>query len=254
MTNATPDLNPVVAAEAGWRQFSGALADGRPVILPVGALEQHGDHLPLGTDTIIAERIAQRAAAQLGAVVLPALPYGAPSRPRSGGGPLFPAPNLALTALMGAVGSIADTVVRAGARTLVVVSWHWENAAVLWDVLAESVDGQSVRCVLFDSPADALPDELVSELFPDGFPGWVSEHAGRLETALMLHLSPSLVGEPPEVEPFVRAAFDVLPTPPDAAPSTGVFYPPGRPAAGLGERCFEAIVSAVVHAVCEVGR
>ena len=45
-------------------------------VLPVGTVEPHGPHLPLGTDTLIAEAIAELVAAKLNALLLPALPYG----------------------------------------------------------------------------------------------------------------------------------------------------------------------------------
>ena len=46
------------------------------VILPVGATEQHGPHLPYGTDTFYAEYVAKRVADRLNAAILPTMPYG----------------------------------------------------------------------------------------------------------------------------------------------------------------------------------
>jgi creatinine amidohydrolase len=48
----------------------------RLAILPIGALEAHGPHLPVGTDNLLAQAIAERVAEQLGGVLLPLLPYG----------------------------------------------------------------------------------------------------------------------------------------------------------------------------------
>ncbi len=45
-------------------------------ILPIGAVEAHGPHLPLGTDNFLAERLSERVAEKTGALVLPTLPYG----------------------------------------------------------------------------------------------------------------------------------------------------------------------------------
>ncbi|RKX99981.1 creatininase family protein, partial [Candidatus Poribacteria bacterium] len=45
-------------------------------ILPIGSIEQHGRHLPLGTDWLIADRLARELGERLNAYVLPALPYG----------------------------------------------------------------------------------------------------------------------------------------------------------------------------------
>jgi creatinine amidohydrolase len=239
----------VDAADTTWPTFAAALEGGAPLMLPVGAFEQHGPHLPLATDTIIADAIAHAAARRTGAVVLPALPFGAPSRPRSGGGDRFPAPALRLAALIDVLESLLDSGVDAGARTIVVVSWHWENAAVLWDVLAAVGRRRGVRGFLFDSPGDELPAQLMDELFPDGFPGWAAEHAGRLETVLMAHLAPNLVGTADGVTAFASRAYDVVPTPAEFVPGSGAYYPPGEPDRDLGRRCFDAIAEGVVSAL-----
>src|ERR1700754_195349 len=76
--------------ELRWPQVAAELDRGTPVVLPFGSIEQHGPHLPFDTDTICVQAIADRAAAAAGAIALPALSYGAPSRPRSGGGGVFP--------------------------------------------------------------------------------------------------------------------------------------------------------------------
>ena len=60
----------------GERRFPTASLVGRPAILPTGACEAHGPHLPLDTDVRIAEAMAKNAAARCGGVVLPAIPYG----------------------------------------------------------------------------------------------------------------------------------------------------------------------------------
>src|ERR1700687_5146133 len=62
------------------------------LVLPVGAVEQHGPHLPLTVDTEIPVRIASMLVERLNVIVAPAIPYGARSLPHSGGGPSFPGP------------------------------------------------------------------------------------------------------------------------------------------------------------------
>jgi creatinine amidohydrolase len=233
-----------------WPQLVDRVESGSPFVLPVGATEQHGPHLPLATDTLIVEALADAVAARLGAVSLPALPYGAPSRPRSGGGDLFAVPAVPLENLLGSVRAVAAGALEAGARSLVVLSWHWENAAVLWDALRPLFprDG-AARAVLVDNPADFLDEEPKDALFPDGFPGWESEHAGRLETCVMMHLAPQLVGKPEPPAAQSPRRLDVLPTPADAAPANGVFVDAAGVTAELGERCFESIARNLCDAV-----
>ena len=52
------------------------IARKKVAILPIGAVEAHGPHLPLGTDNILAERISKMLAKRVDAFVLPTLPYG----------------------------------------------------------------------------------------------------------------------------------------------------------------------------------
>ena len=65
-----------------WMDY--ARCTDRPIILPVGSTEQHGPHLPLGVDSIIAENFAALLAQRIDAVVAPTLSYGYKSKPFSG--------------------------------------------------------------------------------------------------------------------------------------------------------------------------
>jgi creatinine amidohydrolase len=241
----------VNAAELPWPAFSARLREGVPLLLTVGAFEQHGPHLPLATDSIIVEHLGRAVGERIGGLILPTLPFGAPSRPRTGGGDGFPVPALTLGALLASVSAIAHGALRAGARTLVVISWHMENAAVLWDALREPLEqATDAKALLFEASWDYLDEELTDTLFPEGAALWPEDHAGRLETAVMRHLAPELVGEPPAPVAYrPRRGYDVLPTPPDAVPATGVALDARMVDAQLGKRCFEAMVAGIVAAI-----
>lgn len=241
----------VRAAELAWPAFQERLAAGVPLVLTVGAFEQHGPHLPMATDSIIAERLGEAVAERVGGVTLPTLAFGAPSRPRSGGGDLFAAPALSLGTLLAVIAALADGAVRSGARSLVAISWHMENTAVLWDALQGPLErGRGTVGLLFGAPWDFLGADLERELFPEGPAPWSDDHAGRLETAVMRHLAPTLVGDPPEPTAFTpRRGYDVLPTPADAVPAIGVALDARHVDAGLGKRCFEAMVTGIAAAV-----
>ncbi len=243
------------AGELAWPTFQERLRAGAPLVLTVGAFEQHGPHLPMATDSIIVERLGGAVSELVRGVALPTLPFGAPSRPRSGGGDRFPAPALTLGALVAALEALAEGAMRAGAHALVVISWHMENAAVLWDALRGPLErGEGARALLFEAPWDYLGEELERALFPEEAALWPEDHAGRLETAVMRHLAPELVGDPPKPVPFrPRRGYDVLPTPADAVPATGVVLDAGHVDAQLGRRCFEAMVAGIAAAVAAEG-
>jgi creatinine amidohydrolase len=65
-----------------WLEVRGEIEAGTPIMLPVGAIEQHGPHLPLGTDGFIPGYIAGQVAARRRLVVAPTMFYGAYSMPR----------------------------------------------------------------------------------------------------------------------------------------------------------------------------
>src|SRR5438309_1058354 len=111
-------MDTLRASELPWPELRQRLDGGQPLILTVGSFEQHGPHLPLSTDTLIVERLALAVAERVDAVTLPTLPYGAPSRPKSGGGDLFAVPELPLTTLIPAVAALARGALRAGCRWL----------------------------------------------------------------------------------------------------------------------------------------
>src|SRR3982074_2129945 len=69
-----------------WQEYRQRVtASKSPIFLPVGALEQHGPHLPLGTDALLATAIAAGAAAASDGIVAPALSYGYKPQPKGGG-------------------------------------------------------------------------------------------------------------------------------------------------------------------------
>src|SRR5690242_10520326 len=77
-------------AHMSWTDYRGQLeANDAVVLTPVGAIEQHGPHLPLATDTLIPQRICEAVAVDTGGLVAPALTYGSKSVPRCGGGQHF---------------------------------------------------------------------------------------------------------------------------------------------------------------------
>ena len=73
--------------ELSWVDYQSRVQrDQPPVLLPVGALEQHGPHLPLGTDGLLSSAVAADTAALVGGMVAPTLSYGYKSQPKCGGG------------------------------------------------------------------------------------------------------------------------------------------------------------------------
>jgi creatinine amidohydrolase len=225
-----------------------------PVFLPVGALEQHGPHLPLGTDAMLATGIAAGAAAAVGGIVAPALSYGYKSQPKCGGGQHF----CGTTSLDAAtlIGQVRDTIrefVRHGVERLVLVNGHYENQ---W-FLIEGVDLALRECrsphlsVMRLEYWDFCTEQTLAAIFPQGFPGFALEHAAVIETSLMLHLHPELVRI--ELIPDEPAAqfppYDIYPTRTEWVPASGVLSSARGASREKGARIAEEVIARVAAAV-----
>ena len=209
-------------AQARWPECEDV-----PVLLvPVGATEQHGPHLPLGTDTAIAATVAARS----GLPVAPALPYGASGEHES-----FPG-----TVSIGTE-TLAAVIVELGrsacrfARRLVLVNGHGGNVGALRAAVALlRSEGRDVAW------------------FPCGVPG-ADAHAGHHETAVMLALAPDTV-RPDLATPGNTAPLrELMPaisagSVRDVSPS-GVLGDPTGATAGEGAETVSVIVAALVTAV-----
>ena len=83
-------MHEVMMDRITWVEYEARLRDQPVVFLPCGALEQHGPHLPLGVDAMLATDIARKVATHVGGLVAPPLNYGYKSQARCGGGQTFP--------------------------------------------------------------------------------------------------------------------------------------------------------------------
>ncbi len=211
-----------------WIEYQERVRDDQaPVFLPVGALEQHGPHLPLGTDAILATAVAQGVAAETAGLAAPALAYGYKSQPKCGGGQHFPG-TTSLDA-MTLAHTVRDTVcefARHGARKLVIVNGHYENQ---W-FLIEGIDlamrqlGKTPLTIMRLEYWDFFTAPTLAKAFPDGFPGYALEHAAVLETSMMLHYYPELVrlDRIPNDPPADFPPYDIYPTRTEWVPPSGV--------------------------------
>src|SRR5579883_785281 len=191
-------MSSVLMSSMSWVAYQERLQDdGLVLLLPCGALEQHGPHLPLGTDALLSAAIAQTVAEKVNGLVAPTLSYGYKSQPKSGGGQHFPG----TTSLDGqSLSQIARDVIREFARHgvnhLVIVDGHYENQWFLTegiDLAMRELGASSPLRIMRLEYWDFCTEATLQKIFPDGFPGFALEHAAVIETSLMLHYYPDLV-------------------------------------------------------------
>lgn len=163
------------------------------MIVPVGALEAHGPHLPLGADQIQAESTAEALATRIGALVAPTLPYGSCAGTRPFPGTV----SLSIGTLSHLVRELLEELARTGVRRVLVLSGHAAQGhmAALREGAEEAVRAVPALRVAVLSDYDFVY-ELRGKLSPatDG-------HGGLLETSRVMAMRPEAVGtDRPKVE------------------------------------------------------
>ncbi len=154
-------------------------------ILPMGATEQHGHHLPLGVDIFLAEGISRKLSEQTGALLLPSLPFGYSWVWRDIPGTV----SLQQHHVEAVIKDIAHSVERYGIKMLVLVNGHDANNASMKYATRELADELNIPVIyLFYPNLNKIIEEHCES------PTWHGMvHACEFETSLMLALKPELV-------------------------------------------------------------
>lgn len=222
-------MHPLMMGSLSWVEYQQRLQDENAIVLiPCGALEQHGPHLPLGTDALLSTSVAQTVAEQINGIVAPTFSYGYKSQPKSGGGQHFPGTtSLDGNSLIQLLRDVVRELARQGAKKIVVVNGHYENQWFLTEGIELAIRdmgaGSGLRVMRLEY-WDFLTEDILSQVFPKGFPGFALEHAAVIETSLMTHYYPNLVRLDliPDVPPIEFPSYDVFPLRPEWVPASGV--------------------------------
>lgn len=212
-------------ADLAWPQAAGR--DARLLVVPLGATEQHGPHLPLSTDSDVATALAARLSDRRADVdVAPTVPYGA-----SGEHAGFPG---TLSIGQDALELLLVELVRSATATwprVLLLSAHGGNAAPVRRAVARlRAESRDVRAWSPSLPGDA--------------------HAGLVETSVQLALSPSRVRLADAAAGATAPVHDLLPALRDggvaAVSSNGVLGDPTGADAALGEQLLSRAVDDLV--------
>ena len=152
-------------------------------ILPVGTVERHGDHLPLGTDNIVPVWIAEKVGSKLeGSIVLPAIRYGSSTSLAKFPGTI----NIRSDVFKEYVKNVLLEIARNGIDLIVVINGHGGNTRAL-QLAAKEVAYEVDATILVLNWWSDVAQEKRNELFR--YPG----HAGEDETSAIMAIRPDLV-------------------------------------------------------------
>jgi creatinine amidohydrolase len=178
--------------ELSWPEMREAIKLQPVVLLPVGAVEDHGHHLPLNTDNIIVEAICLETARRAGGeiLVMPSVSYGLDEHHMDFPGTI----SINMQTLIQYLSDVALSVAHHGFTHILIVNGHGSNVSIA-DLAARRVVLETGIICGAISPNAAIDPTLAEPTFSQmrqSQPGGVA-HAGEYETAMMLHLRPDLV-------------------------------------------------------------
>lgn len=221
--------------ELSWSEVAGHLANDPRMIMPVGALEQHGPHLPLGTNVLIARRVALDLSLEFDILRAPTFSYGVnvpAERAFAGTASLSP------KVLHRALNELLESWEGHGVTEFVLITAHRHepHQAALAALTTERARVRVVQ--VWDVPLHDLLDAQRLVL-----------HGGEAETSVMLHLYPDLVSmerardfdvSPAVFRRYLRGAMSV---PPEG--SSGSLGRPTAAEASKGERIYARMLDAI---------
>jgi creatinine amidohydrolase len=212
--------------------------DARPpdiAVLGIGAIEQHGAHLPIGTDWMVACELSKRVAVALNALLLPAIPVSMSECHGSLGGTVWLKP----ATLAAVVQDIAGCLRRQQILNLLIINCHGGNFILDPTIQELNLAYPGMRILIADENWPSADERPIFERAATDL------HAGEIETSLMLFLAPDLVGDQrvDYVPPYGREFLDYVTM--DRISPAGVWGSPSQATAEKGTRAMAAQVSAI---------
>lgn len=241
-------------AYLNWKQVEAIPKESALLVLPTAAIEQHGHHLPLATDTLINNlllgKALERMPAEAPVYALPPVCYGKSNEHLGFPGTL----SVSSTTFMAVLRDLGASIASSGFRRLALFNTHGGNMSLV-DVMARDLRAEfGLRTFCLFGSGGAAFTGLNAQERKYGF------HAGEVETAYLLSATPELVDrssytanyiahidKPERLAPeFASATFSWLTR--DIAPS-GVMGDPRTATAENGARWIEESVESIVSAL-----
>jgi creatinine amidohydrolase len=218
-------------------EFAAAMARRPVVIFPIGGTEAHSGHLPLCTDSLQPEFIADAVAERLNALVAPPLRYAFHSSTKNMPGTI----GLGFETTIHVVRDILESLIANGADKLVVISGHAGSSHMnaLRQACAEVVSRHDVKLML-------LSDYDIVKHYPEDQAG--DGHGGRMETSRMLAIAPELSRKSKKVGKYVSTGYMIVADPERTMPD-GFVGDATKASAELGERINTYIIERLTEEI-----
>ena len=176
-----------VMQDMTWTQVEAELQDTKVVLIPVGSTEQHGHHMPMGSDTYCALEVARRTAGKEKALVAPALPYGISHCHMSFPGTI----TLSCQTMAQVIIEICDSLYRHGVDKFIFINGHGHNGPSISIAMDEFKKDHEVY--MFAIPWWIAAGKLTKDLWDFSGGNLPDGHAADIETSGMLAIDESLV-------------------------------------------------------------
>ncbi len=237
--------------ELSMKEVREIAGTGKVIILPLGSVEEHGDHLPLCTDSLQPEYVALEAARRTGSLVAPPLRYGLCDSARNFPGTI----TIEFDSLRFIVRDILGEFLRQGFTRLLVLSGHAGSAHMAALRLAAREIIQRHRG---DSPAN-LPRIMVCSDYDFAYLLRGKDfderdgHGGTIETSRVLAIRPDLVHGKGKKSYAKLPKFEIVADPERFFP-TGIVGDAGAATAKMGQKLNQYIIAEVIKLVEELQR
>ncbi|MBI4277983.1 MAG: creatininase family protein [Armatimonadetes bacterium] len=187
------EKDPNYLADLTWPEVQAALQRTDLAIIPVGSVEQHGHHLPLGTDFIGAMSLARAAAKRTGAIVAPAIFPGISEHHMAFPGTLTLSAETFVRVLM----EVAQSLIRHGFRKILLVNGHGGNETTMRYV-ADRINRET------EAMAAVFGIQELRKVYLTDRADKMDVHAGYGETAIVMHLAGQLIDRQRIRKPTMR--------------------------------------------------
>jgi len=225
-----------------WAEVKSEIENGRDtVVVPFGSTEQHGRHMPLGTDAVLGDELGWAVADRLDAFLAPTVRFGCSEHHLSFAGTI----SLGEETFQRIVSDVVASLSRHGFRRIVLLPTHGGNFKPLAEACAELKPIENVKVVAFTDLEGLVKAAFESSGATGVNPAQSGAHSGEWETSLMLALRPEQVKMDQAAQGFVGELSEIMSKVFDGIHNldeNGVLGDPRPATAAAGRQYFEEMV------------